>query len=97
MSLPTEEEENSETMTIGGGSKPSRLELVSSRFRRSVLELHDRARMKLYPKVLGLSKKLWIGSETYKILLLGLAAVAFVLVVWCQSHKLFTVVIYERS
>ena len=83
MSQATEEEDvGCETQLVGVAAKPSRLKLAASRVRHFVQEVKDRALTKFYPKFVTAAKKLPLGAESYKLLWIGLAAVAFVFVIW---------------
>lgn len=65
------------------GSRPrSGLADVTKKLKHLIQNVKDQGGSKLYPKVLSLSKKCRHGAETFKILLLGLAAVAFVGLIW---------------
>ena len=77
-----EESDGCETQLIGAEAKPSRLKLAASRVRHFVQAAKDRALTKFHPKIVAAAKKLPLSSESYKLLWIGLAAVAFVLVIW---------------
>ena len=83
MCQATEEEDvGCETQLVGVAAKPSRLKLAASRVRHFVQEVKDRALTKFYPKFVTAAKKLPLGAESYKLLWIGLAAVAFVFAIW---------------